>query len=172
MNPTVTDDISVKAKLLRRLEENRSQLRAALDGLTEDEISNLPAVGDWTIKDTVGHISYWEQRIHDFVTQTFTEGKPHKLTEADSNQDLNEREAAKRKKWSWTRVRAEFENTRQALIQRVNDLSAANLEFQIPSPWWNEERFITVARLINGANIHCREHIEEIEKWKSARQTP
>lgn len=152
--------------MLAALVSSRDGLLSALDDLNEDQIANIPIAGDWTTKDVVGHLSYWEQVILIFVRETFTLGKPRKLVEADPGPDINGREAAKRKSWKWQRVLAEFQNTRGALIERVNNLSDAQLAFQIPDPYEGEETFVTVAQLIDEANIHTNEHLADITEWR------
>ncbi len=80
---------------------------------------------------------------------------------------INAREAAKRRDWAWARTRAEFENVRAALIGSVNRLSNTELAFQVPNPWRNEHRFYSVGQMIKEDAIgHCREHTEQIERWK------
>lgn len=158
---------STRVELLAELRASRDDLLSSLDGLTEDQISNHPIAGDWTIKDVIGHLSYWEQVILIFVRETFTQGKPSKLAQADPDPDINGREAAKRKSWKWQRVRAEFENTRRALTERVNNLTDAQLAFQIPDPYEGDETFVSVTQLIDEANRHSAGHLAEITEWRN-----
>ncbi len=126
--------------------------------------------GEWTIKDIVGHIAYWEGVILDHVREALTEGCPRPMRDDESNQMVNEREAAKRNAQPWTRVRAEFESVRAALIDKTKSLSETQFAFQVPKPWWGETGFYSVGRMIERDAIgHCREHIEHIEKWQAQR---
>ncbi|MBI3537965.1 MAG: DinB family protein [Chloroflexi bacterium] len=179
----------MKLELVSTLALNRDELLRAFDGLSEKEITTIPVVGcdasspsklysgscrapigddaSWTIKDTIGHISYWEQVIHAHVRESFAEGKPRRMSDKDPNDAINAREAKRRKNWKWARVRAEFENTRGALIARVESLSEMDLSFVVPNPWWNQNGFYSVAQMIEDDAIgHCREHIEQIRNWK------
>ena len=103
-----------KPQLGRKLEEDRATLLAAIDGLNEEQITRIPIVGEWTIKDLFGHIAYWEGVILDHVRQSFTEGRPRPVLEDEMDASVNPRQTAKRKHRSWPRVKAEFENVRQA----------------------------------------------------------
>ncbi|MBI3914457.1 MAG: DinB family protein [Chloroflexi bacterium] len=157
----------MKTNLLAKIKDNRDELFAALEGLSEEQITKIPVVGEWTIKDAVGHISYWEGIILDHVRQSFTEGKPRAMSPDETDDIVNPREAAKRKNWTWTRVRAEFEHVRGALIAKVQGLSESDLEFQVPNPLWNETGFYSIAEMIESdAMGHCREHTEQIRKWR------
>ncbi len=158
----------MKDELLRMLAENRAALWQAIADVPEPQIVSASVIGGvWTIKDAVGHMAYWEGVILDHVRESYAEGRPRPMSGDESDDAINAREAAKRRNWSWARVRAEFENVRAALIGYVQRLSETDLAFQVPSPWWNERRFYSVGHMIQEDAIgHCREHMEQIERWK------
>ena len=157
----------MKTELVAKLMRNHDDLFDALKDLSEEQITKIPVVGEWTIKDVIGHVSYWEQVIHAHIRESFSEGRPRPMSNDETEDIINPREAAKRKKWSWARVRAEFENTRRALIERVESLSESDLSFQVPNPWWNQTHFYSIAQMIEeDALSHSREHIEQIVKCK------
>ena len=155
-----------KSELVAKLAANRDELLRLFDGLTEDQLTTMPVVGEWTIKDAIGHVSYWEQVIHNHVRESYAEGRPRPMRDDEKNEVVNPRQIAKRKNWLWQRVRAEFENTRRALIERVESLSETELELVVPNPWWGETGFYSVGAMIESDAIgHAREHIEQIKKW-------
>jgi len=157
----------MKSELIGKLERNRDELFKALEDLSETQITTLRVLDAWTIKDLVGHLAFWERVIHTHVRESYTEGRPRLVKTDESDDDVNARQASKRHVWNWARVRAEFENARGALIERVKGLSESELSFQVPSPWRGEQRFYSVAQMIEEDAIdHCREHIEQIEQWK------
>lgn len=100
----------MKAELVQKLERSRDELWRALDGLTEAELTAPRVVGEWTIKDVVAPIAYWEQVIHAHVRESFTEGCPRPLPSDPREDAINRRESAKRRRWSWTRVRSPAKN--------------------------------------------------------------
>ncbi len=163
----------MKDELLRKLAENRDELWNALANVPEEEIVSVPVIGGvWTIKDAVGHIAYWEGVILDHVKESYAQGRPLPMRDDENDDIVNPREAAKRKDWPWTRVRDECEDVRAALIGYVRRLAETDLCFQVPSPWWNEQRIYSVEQMIEEDAIgHCREHAEQIEQWKRANAT-
>ncbi len=163
----------MKTELVEKLARNRDALLNLVAGLTEEQLTTFAVVGEWTIKDAVGHIAYWEEVIADHVNESYAEGRPRPLADEHGADDaINPREAAKRKNWSWAQVRAEFENVRAALIGKVEALSETDLAFQVPSPWWNDKRTYTVGQMIQEDAIgHCREHLEQIERWQKGKRT-
>ncbi len=161
---------TTQAELVAKLERNCAELFDAIAGLTEEQLTTVPVTGDWTVKDVVGHIAYWEGVILDHVRESLIEGRPRPLRDDESNQMVNDREAAKRKTRPWERVRAEFQSVRTALVDKTKSLSETDLAFQVPKPWWGETGFYSVGWMIERDAIgHCREHIEHIKKWQAQR---
>ncbi len=162
--------MGTKTELIGKLECNRDELLSALSDLDETEIVAPRVVGEWSVKDVVGHIAYWEQVIHDHVREAFAEGRPRPASISETDNTINARESAKRSQWKWTRVRAEFEKARRALVERVERLSEGELGFQVPSPWRGEDRFYSVSQMIEEDAIGpCREHAQQILAWKQNR---
>lgn len=161
---------SLKDELVRLLVANRAELLDALVDVTDEEIATVPVIGEWTIKDAVGHIAYWEGVTLDHVRETFTRGRPRPLAGDERTRIVNPLEAAKRKGRPWTRVRAEFENVRAALIASVGRLSEIDLVFQVPVPWGNDQRFYSIAQMIQEDVIaHCHSHVDDTERWQQQR---
>jgi hypothetical protein len=51
-------------------------------------------------------------------------------------------------------------------------LNESELEYQVPSPWWNDHRIYSVAEMIEQDAIgHSREHAQQIVTWKQNRPT-
>ena len=46
---------------LARLAESRRALHQALDGLSEEEMTQVQVEGVWTVKDVLRHIASWEE---------------------------------------------------------------------------------------------------------------
>ncbi len=159
-----------KNQLVAALGQNRDEFLQSFAGLSELEVTTFPVIGEWTVKDLVGHVSYWEQVIHAHVRESYSEGQPRQQLSDETEETVNPRETTKRKNWPWARVLKEFENTRRALIQRVQSLSETDLLFQVPNPWLGETRFYSVGEMIaEDAINHCRDHGQQIAKWRARR---
>lgn len=115
----------------------------------------------------LGHLSYCDQEILTFITQTLKQGFPTPIPPNTTIDELNRRHAAKRKRWSWERIRSEFANTRGALIARALDLKDSQLALFVPSPWPNDAgKFFSLEGLIrDGVLDHASEHRAELNAW-------
>jgi uncharacterized damage-inducible protein DinB len=50
-----------KEEALARLAESRQALHQAIEGLSDEEMTQIQVEGVWTIKDVLGHIASWEE---------------------------------------------------------------------------------------------------------------
>jgi uncharacterized damage-inducible protein DinB len=162
-----------REKLRSELETNRDTILQICDALS-DELRRTPlADGQWSVHDLIGHLAASEGDTLDHLTQTFQEGRPRPMPPNTTVDDMNQREAAKRKDWSWARVRAEFVNTRNALIQRVAQMSESDLQFCVPSPWLNDTRILSLETLMREDVLdHANAHLTEIRAWQKQNPPP
>lgn len=156
--------MDVQTELHQALIKSRDEILSVCDAMDETQRRAPIVDGQWSAHDLIGHLSYCEGDTLDHLTQTFKEGRPRKMPSDTSIDDLNARQAAKRKDWTYARLRAEFENTRNALIQRIDGMSESDLQFQVPSPWMNDERILSLETLIREDVLqHGAEHLAELE---------
>lgn len=158
----------MKHLLLQELTTQRDEILALCDGMSEAERTAPFTPEGWNAQDFVGHLSDSEQLTLHQIGETLTDGRPTPLPPATVIDALNARARAERATWHWQRIRAEFVNTRNALLQRIDGLSASDLEFQVPSPWVNDTRIITLETLIREDVLeHGQEHLAELENLRN-----
>ncbi len=76
-----------------RIETSWRGLLDALDGIPNDRLTEPGAVGEWSIKDIMGHIAFWDEQALD-AAQRHLAGAPDPEVDV---QTQNEREAAARR---------------------------------------------------------------------------
>jgi len=52
---------SDRQQLLGELEQARNELRASHQGLSDEEMRRLGAVGEWSVKDVLSHVASWDE---------------------------------------------------------------------------------------------------------------
>ena len=155
--------------LVLDLTTQRDAILALYDSLSEAQRTAPRTAEDWTIQDMMGHLSFWEQFTLDCIRDTFKQGRPTPLPPESLTDDLSGQATAQRKDWSWQRIRAEYYNTHNALIGRINALSESELQFYVPSPWVNDARIITLETMVREDVLgHGQEHLVEIKEWLDA----
>lgn len=154
-----------KTELLEALEDGRQQMLELLEGVPEPLMPTPGVVGDWSIKDILSHLAYWEGQIVTLLFQV-KQGiaKPStahfgKETVDQVNQRWFEtgRERALDQIWmDWTGVRKQT-------IRRVSEYSDAELNDPNRWPWLNGR---ALWEWVAGDSFeHEDEHAVQIQRW-------
>ena len=97
-----------KREMLEHLIRAREELLAAIEGLSETEMTMLPVAGVWTIKDILAHISGWT--AWDLAgIGTILAGERPDFSAIQDVDTFNGRLVAERSTWSLDQVLAEME---------------------------------------------------------------
>ncbi len=157
-------------EVLQALDRDRAQLQAALEGLDDHVMTTVPVVGEWTIKDLLGHMAMWHQVALQFIADYKQSGLPKNL---GMNDDAaigahNRREAERRRAWSVAQVGAELDKSYRELAAAVAGLTDEQLKTPLPAPWQNA----TTLEWLIAVNSyeHDPEHIGQMIKWREERQ--
>jgi uncharacterized protein (TIGR03083 family) len=157
-------------EVLHALERDRAQLQAALEGLDNQVMTTVPVVGEWTIKDVLGHMAMWHQVGLQFIADYKQTGLPKSLGfDDDAAVDAhNRREAERRRAWSVAQVGAELDTSYRDLAAAVASLTDEQLNAPLPAPWHSAT---TLERLIAiNSYEHDPEHIGQMIKWREESQ--
>jgi len=97
-----------KREMLEHLTGAREELLAAIEGLSETEMTMLPVAGVWTIKDILAHIGGWA--AWDLAgIRTILAGERPDFSAIQDVDTFNGRLVAERSTWSLDQVLAEME---------------------------------------------------------------
>jgi len=104
--------------LLRHYRESRAKLLAALDGLTDEQMSE-PTIDGWAVKDHLAHLALWDE-IRATEVERITAGfeSAWKMTE-DQNEAHNATGYEVRRSMSAAQVRWELEQSRRKLLDAI-----------------------------------------------------
>jgi hypothetical protein len=87
---------------LEQVNASWQQFMQAIDGIPEERMTEPGVVGDWSVKDALAHVAYWDD--------------PDLPDSGGDWQPINEREAANRANWSLADVRRNLEETHERLL--------------------------------------------------------
>jgi hypothetical protein len=102
-------------------------------------------VGEWSLKDLMGHLGYW-----DYVTRSMLEAEQAGVEPDSDDRDtdiVNREQARTRSDWTWDQVMAEVIDNRNARIEL----------HKLPSK-----------HDVGDAGAHWLEHRDQIEAWIAA----
>jgi hypothetical protein len=108
--------VTAKADVLSALDHSWNELYAVVGSMSEQEMLEPGVVEDWSVKDLLGHISFWANRAANTLTEVAAgRGDQVPGTESQAETDeWNAREAAARKGKSLADLRVEWERAHAA----------------------------------------------------------
>jgi len=147
---------------LTRLVENRRALHQAIEGLSEEEMTQIQVEGVWTIKDVLGHIASWEE-IYLEPFRRFADGGPFEVEVIEDYLIWNDVEAARKRDVPLDAILDELATVRQGLVEAASRLSAGQWEQRVPFAWGGEG---TIADTLEGLHEHELEHVRSLQQWR------
>jgi uncharacterized damage-inducible protein DinB len=104
--------------LLRHYYESRARLLAAIDGLSDDQMSE-PTLDGWALKDHLAHLALWDDiRAAEVERISAGHASAWKMTEKQ-DEDHNATGYELRRSMSAAQARWELENSRRKLLDAI-----------------------------------------------------
>jgi len=148
-----------KDKLLRLIEFEWSSLLASFNGLEDGILRETGAVGDWSIRDIMVHITTWEEEALKALPLIINRMPVHRYTRYGGIDGFNGQEQERKRHHSIEKAKQEFYKVHQALIDYL--MSIPDITFK------TDKRFIR--RIFYDSYGHYREHHKQILSWRQNR---
>lgn len=149
--------------LLRATRKEFTTLAALVDA-TERE--TRPLLGEWTLKDLLGHLADWQQLGAEGLVQLGNGRTPQFADEIEKFDRFNRDRAAARREQSWREVHAAFERTHADLLAAFDALPEDALAEEFITPWGTPT---TAYRFTSTFAAHAQEHAQDL---RAALQIP
>ena len=149
---------SDREQLLGELEKARSELRASYQGLSEEQMMRLGAVGEWSVKDVLSHVASWEEVVLPDLARLARGDTPALVSidlESANFDSANAVIMSQRRNLPLGQVLRELD------IDRADVMAAVG---RLPDSALAEGQFARVLIQITAA--HDREHAEGIFEWR------
>ncbi|HEY7341416.1 MAG TPA: DinB family protein [Ktedonobacterales bacterium] len=140
------------ASVAERMRAEHARLEALLAGFSDEELVQPGQFGEWSVKDMLAHITFWEQRLIAYV-----DGAKESLVQPDEDElvaidRVNAEVLAANRDRPLAEVRAAFDASYQQTLALAQSLSAEDLADEV------------LYSLLAGDTFeHYREHIEMLE---------
>ncbi|HEU4759943.1 MAG TPA: DinB family protein [Dehalococcoidia bacterium] len=149
-----TEATPIRSQIYQALEDARRDLLAAIEGIPDEKMT-VPAIGEWSVKDLLAHITSWEEQVPLDLRRVRQGLQPAlaSFREADVDQ-WNALLVGLRRTFPLSQVRQELGDRRKALVEALDSLpdSAFAAGF-VPA---------TCAICIG----HDRQHAADIRAWR------
>ena len=145
-----------KEELLRHYRESRQRLLAAIEGLSDEEMSE-PSIDGWAIKDHLAHLALWDDiRAEEVNRISAGYESGWKMTD-DQDEALNVTGYEMRRSLSAAQARWELETSRRKLLDAISRCTPRALDTSLYG----------AAGLRSG---HEDEHAGWLERWREQRR--
>ena len=149
-----------RSQLLKRLDKAWEALKASYAGLSDAELTEPGVTGDWSVKDVIAHVTWWEEEALTHLPLILAGGRPPKYSIRYGGIDaFNAQMAEQKRELSLSEVLRERDDTHR----RLTDFVRAVPEDQIA----RETRFRRRLRL--DTYSHYPKHAEAIRTWRERR---
>lgn len=146
-----------KQQLLDKLEQSWAVFKASYEGLTEALLTEPGVTGDWSVKDILAHMSWWEEEALKHLPYILQGGRPPRYADLYGGIDaFNAKMTEIKRDLSLAEVLRQLDETHLRLIQYVR--SVPDDQFS------SETRFRRRLRL--DTYSHYPIHAQAIRQWR------
>ena len=151
-----------KPELLEAIQKGRADFEAALSKLSPEQMTAPGAMGEWSIKDILGHISMWESQLVTILYAIELGATPQTFHTQAKVDQANAESYAEQRDRPLDRVLADFHGVHKQLLKRLDAVKESDL-FDPKRFKWTEGE--PLAKLVTGDTFeHYAEHRSAIEK--------
>jgi len=153
-----------KEQALAKLAESRRALHQAIEGLSEEEMTQVQVEGVWTVKDVLGHIASWEETCLEPIRR-YADGGPFEVQVIEDYMAWNNKQAARKRDVPLDAILDELATIRQGLVEAASGLSAGQWKQRVPFSWGGRG---TIAEVLDVFYQHELEHVRSIQRWRGS----
>lgn len=147
-------------RVLRRLDQAWAAFRQSYAGLSDAELSEPRAVGEWSVKDIVAHVTTWEAEALQYLPLIAEGGRPPRYSRYGGIDAFNAQTTERKRGLSIQEVLRDLDDTHRRLVDLVQRAPTALLE--------GSTRFRRRLRLDTYG--HYPQHARAIRRWREQRR--
>jgi uncharacterized protein (TIGR03083 family) len=153
-----------KTELLRIIQRERDAFEAAMAGLTPEQMAAPGVMGEWSVKDILGHIAMWESRLVTILYSVERGVAPKMLRGQTEVDKVNAESYAEQRERPLDRVLADFHAVHGQLLMRLEKLTDRDLTDPRRFKWMEDD---PLEKLVAGDTCeHYAEHRSMVEAWR------
>jgi hypothetical protein len=146
-----------RSQLLKRLDTAWEAFKDSYAGLSEDEMTRPGVTGDWSVKDMIAHVTWWEEEALTHLPLILEGGRPPRYSVTYGGIDaFNAQRTEQNSTLSLAEVLQHQEEVHSRLVEYLETVPEDQLS--------HETRFRRRLRL--DTYSHYPQHTEAIRKWR------
>jgi len=150
-----------KPELLQAIQKGRADFEAALAELSPEQMTAPGAMGEWSVKDILGHIGMWESRLVTTLYAIEQGATPQTFHTQAKVDKANAESYAEQRDRPLDRVLADFHGVHKQLLKRLEAVKERDLNDPKRFKWMEGE---PLEKLVAGDTfVHYAEHRPAIE---------
>ncbi|MEW6580613.1 MAG: DinB family protein [Chloroflexota bacterium] len=154
-----------KAEVIADLRAARERLLSAIEGLGDDDMLRVGAVGIWSVKDVLAHLVSWEAELVTALARLpQSGGRPPQIVEIEDIDEWNAEQYRANALRSLVAVLEDFHGVHKHLLEAVAALDNRTLDDNRRFPWMEGEPLSYL--ILENAAWHEEEHAEDIRAWR------
>lgn len=149
-----------RQELTARILSSREQLEAAFARISDERMSLIILHGEWSVKDLIGHLGFWENRVVSLFTTLRAGETPEPIQDLDV---LNAHAISELRTQSLAFVRRLDKNAYQRVLALLKEASDHEL-FDPDHFAWTAGRYFEEI-ISDNTWRHYDEHLPELGAW-------
>lgn len=153
-----------KSDFLSAVKKGHADFLKSFEGLSHDALVEPGAVGKWSVKDVISHVSMWKAeaiRLLYFAQQDEVPPRPYRSKDIDH---INEEWYQAASSRTVEQVMADYHGVSKQLLKRLEALPEKHWDRPESYPWLQGE---TIQKIVADNSFdHEDEHAAEIKDWR------
>ena len=139
--------------IINEIEDDHNHILRLCQEMSNADLTAPMLPNGWSVKDTLAHIAAWDWRCAALLNESYDTNTPLKAhPDVDA---LNEEIYQERKHWRWAKVKRDFWEANQTLIEAIRSLPPERLQDDVIQQSISEETC-----------EHYHQHIPDLKKWR------
>src|SRR5919199_1682272 len=145
-----------RQQLLKKLDRAWAEFKESYAGLSDSQLTEPGVIGDWSVKDILAHVTWWEEEALRHLPLIIKEGRPPRYSTQYGGIDaFNALMTERKQDLSLADVLQQQEETHRQLIEYIQ--SVPEEQFTRETPFRHRLRLDTYS--------HYPQHARAIREW-------
>ena len=145
-----------KYQMFQKLEQAWTALKESYAGLSDAQLTEPGAIGEWSVKDILAHVTIWEEEALKYLPLILAGGRPPRYVQSGGIDAFNAQKAEQKRHMALSEVLRQLEETHRRLIDYLQSVPEEHFT--------RETRFRHRLRL--DTYSHYPLHARAIQEWR------